>query len=197
MTFAATRSPGASATSVASAERVPPLGRRPLHDRVRDAVVGLAGLAGLATLAWLVASTALSFGLVVIVTGSMTPAMPAGSAVVTRTVPAAELVVGDAVTIPRPHPQLPVTHRIVSIGAVDGRPDARVLTLRGDANGFDDRARPVVEEAAVAIAAVPHLGHVLAEARDPATMRALGVLVGVIVAWAFWPTRPGPFDPLR
>ncbi|MFT4083268.1 MAG: signal peptidase I [Nocardioides sp.] len=70
--------------------------------------------------------------------GSMSPAITAGSLGVTRQVPVADLEVGDVVTVHEGGVR--VTHRIVDLTR-DG--DRATLRLRGDANNADD-ARPVV-----------------------------------------------------
>jgi signal peptidase I len=75
----------------------------------------------------------------VITTGSMTGTADAGSLVIARAVPTAELAIGDVITyLPPPATGIdhPVTHRIASIA-----PDAYGLptfTTKGDANGQVD-----------------------------------------------------------
>lgn len=66
--------------------------------------------------------------------GSMGAQLPTGSLAVIRPVAAADLHVGDVVTVRQARGGL-VTHRIV---AVDRNPSPALLTLRGDANRVAD-----------------------------------------------------------
>lgn len=149
-------------------------------------VAGSVGLACL--LAWAaVAFTGLSF--VVVTTGSMAPTIPAGGLAITHRVSAAELDDGDVVTVPRPGSTLPVTHRIVAIERVRGDAAARSLTLRGDDNTADDREPYVVRDAGLVLAHAPGLGTVLVALTSPPARGLAVAVVGVLVAWAFWPER--------
>jgi signal peptidase len=180
---------------------VPPAapGRRPARRarRLGDVLITVAGAIGIAcVVAWLVAR-ALGLSLVVLTTGSMSPTIPAGGVAVTRDAPAAELEVGDVVTVPRAGSDLPVTHRVVAIDAVTGDAvtgdaEARSLTLRGDANITDDRDPYVVREAARVVAAAPTGGAALAALASPTGRGVVVVLVGLSVMGAFWPARPTP-----
>ncbi|TDW43316.1 hypothetical protein EDF52_11295 [Curtobacterium sp. PhB42] len=72
---------------------------------------------------------------------------------------------------------------------VPGDTAARSLTLRGDDNASDDRDPYVVRHAGLVLAHAPGLGSVLVVVTS-APARGLAVaLVGVLVAWAFWPAR--------
>lgn len=75
----------------------------------------------------------------VILTGSMRPAMPPGTLVVVKPVPAAALEVGSVITY-QLHSGVPdvVTHRVVAV-KVDGR-GHRSFVTRGDANPSPDPA---------------------------------------------------------
>lgn len=158
-------------------------------DRVRTVVLTVAGAVGLAcVLAWAaVALTGLSF--VVVTTGSMAPTIPAGGLAVTHRVPAADLDDGDVVTVPRAGSSLPVTHRVVAVDRVPGDTAARSLTLRGDDNTSDDRDPYVVRDAGLVLAHAPGLGSVLVAVSSPPARGLAVAVVGVLVAWAFWPAR--------
>ena len=56
-------------------------------DRLRDAVVTVLGILGLVVVTWLIVAWMLSLSVVVLVTGSMSPTMPAGSAAVVQKSP--------------------------------------------------------------------------------------------------------------
>src|SRR5262249_15141450 len=155
---------------------------------------------GLATVGWLLASWVLALQLIVLATGSMSPGMPPGTAAVIQATDAADLAVGDVVTVHRSGDGAPVTHRIVAIDAADDAA-ARILTLRGDANGTADRDRYEVVRAGRVVAALPSAGYAVVWARSPIVMTATAVVVGVLVAWAFWPSpakgAPRPRTPRR
>lgn len=74
-----------------------------------------------------------------VTTGSMEPAIPTNSLIVTHTTDPAELEPGDIITFYSRDPMLNGavnTHRIVSVTQEDGQ---YVFSTRGDANNVDDR----------------------------------------------------------
>jgi signal peptidase I len=72
----------------------------------------------------------------VIISGSMEPAIPVGAAVVLRQVPVGDLQVGDVIAYtPASAGAIPIVHRIVDITERDGQ---RYFTMRGDANQSAD-----------------------------------------------------------
>lgn len=158
--------------------------RQPL----RDVAVTLAGAVGILVVLWLVVSRIFSLSVIVFVTGSMTPAMPTGTAAVVRTVSAAELRVGDVVTVERPSGGTPVTHRIVAVDPASG-PAERTLTLKGDDNAFPDRDRYVVAEAGRVVASFPGVGSAVLALGSPVAMIAITVGAAIVAAWGFWPSR--------
>ncbi len=92
--------------------------------------------------------------------GSMEPAIHLGSAVVVSPVAAAELVVGDVVSMKFDAARTTYTHRIV---AVVDRPDGRWIRTKGDANADPD---PTLVPASSVIGrvdvAIPLMGYLLA-----------------------------------
>lgn len=104
--------------------------------------VVLLGATALVTLAVLVPRVAGATPYTVL-TGSMSPAYPAGTLVVVRPVALADVRVGDVVTYQlRSGEPAVATHRVVGVGwTADGE---KVLTTRGDANSVAD-AEPVRE----------------------------------------------------
>ncbi|WP_143757364.1 hypothetical protein, partial [Clavibacter michiganensis] len=156
---------------------------------MRDVVITLLGLAGVVVIAWTVLSRMLGLSLVVLLTGSMAPTLPTGSvAIMLDAVPAADLHVGDVIKVQRPGYDLPVTHRIVSIGAVTGEveqpsagvdpqdPAARQVVLQGDANETVDPAPYVIASADRVVFGVPYLGYANRILHTPL------VLVGIVGA---------------
>ncbi|WP_167494234.1 signal peptidase I [Microbacterium hydrothermale] len=157
-------------------------------ERVRDAVTTLVGCLGILTVAWLVASAVGGLGIIVFVTGSMSPSLPTGAAAITRSVDAADLAVGDIVTVRRPGNGAQVTHRIVEIAPVAGDPRARSLVLRGDANQAADLQPYVVQSAPRVLIGAPLVGTIITTAKAPPVMLATAVLIAFVIAWALWPS---------
>lgn len=94
-----------------------------------------------------------------VLTGSMRPTMPPGTLVVTRTVPADVIDIGDVVTY-QLHSNQPevVTHRVVGVGFTgEGE---RLFVTRGDANNVDDDPVRAVQVRGVVAYHVPYLGYV-------------------------------------
>ena len=190
--ISAARSAGATTAGGASHDSVaapPHRSAARTGRRLRDLLVTTAGVAGItAVVAWLVALAA-GLSLVVLTTGSMSPTIPAGGVAVTRDVSAAELAVGDVVTVPRAGAALPVTHRVVAVAAVPGDAEARSLTLQGDANATVDRAPVVVDHAGRVVASAPTGGVALAAVTSPVGRGVVTTIVGASVLAAFWPAR--------
>ncbi len=157
-------------------------------DRIRDAVITVLGIVGIITIAWLIAAWLFGLSLVVFVTGSMTPTMPVGAAAISQTTAAADLEVGDVVTVTRPDTGQPVTHRIVAIDTVTTSADARELTLQGDDNDFADTQTYRVDEAPRVIVSAPGVGSVVLWAQTPIVMIAGSILIASAIAWALWPS---------
>ncbi|MGU3356456.1 signal peptidase I [Microbacterium sp. M4A5_1d] len=156
--------------------------------RIRDVVITLIGVIGIVTIAWLLAAWLWGLSIVVFVTGSMSPTMPVGTAAVSQLTDAADLRIGDVVTVPRPDTGQPVTHRIVAIDEVAAAPAQRELTLQGDDNEFADSQTYVVDEAPRVLASAPALGSVVLWAQTPPVMIAASVAIALAIAWALWPT---------
>jgi signal peptidase len=170
---------------------------------VRDAVLTLTGIAGALVIAWTIASRVLGLSLVVLMTGSMAPTLPTGSAAVTLDdVPAAELRVGDVVKVPRPGYDLPVTHRIVSVGPVTGEVEelsagvdpadaaARQLVLQGDANQTTDPSPYVVTAADRVVAGAPLLGYANRLLHTPLVLAGLAGALLLLIVGTSWPSSP-------
>ncbi|WP_448058830.1 signal peptidase I [Cellulomonas hominis] len=112
----------------------------------------------------------------VVISGSMEPSIPVGSAILSRTVPAEDLAVGDVVTVTKRRGNDLVTHRIVEIAE---NPDgSRELTLKGDANDVIDPYTYPVTSAARHVATVPGAGYAIAWVQSRTGM--LTVLAGVL-----------------
>jgi signal peptidase len=109
---------------------------------------------------------------------SMEPWAAPGDLLVHRTVPAAEVAVGDVVTIPVPGRGL-VTHRIVELTGASG---ARTAVLKGDRSRLPDPA-PVAlpEDVDRVVVVVPQLGSALRIGGPWLSAAIALVLVGLVV----------------
>ncbi|XAS72803.1 signal peptidase I [Micrococcaceae bacterium Sec5.1] len=160
--------------------------------RLRETLLNIAAAGGAVCLIAVILAVAFNITLILFKTGSMSPTIPAGSLAVVREIPAADMKVGDVVTVDRPG-KLPITHRIQSIGPAEGT--ARTITMKGDANAEADPAPYVVERVRIVLWSVPGLAYPLAAAANPVVLGATTVCVAALVSWVLWPrngSRNGP-----
>lgn len=154
---------------------------------VREVLLTCAALAGTVCIVLAILAFTGGYSLIMFKTGSMSPTIPAGSVALVQKVPAADLHVGDVVTVDRDD-ALPITHRITSIGE-GGSPSERVLTMRGDANATDDPLPYTVTEVRIVRGSVPHLAPAIAQLGNPWVLGGLTIGAALLVSWAFWPRR--------
>lgn len=128
-----------------------------------------------------------------VLTGSMAPYAPSGSAVLSVAAPTSELRPGDVVTLRAPAPwDGVVTHRVVRAEARDG---GVVLTTKGDRNEDVDPWQATVRDPRVhrVVLVVPHLGTAVAALSSEQGERARDVAVWALaLAWLvrlWWPRR--------
>ncbi|MGF6835016.1 signal peptidase [Paenarthrobacter sp. TE4293] len=160
------------------------MSRRPFRSRLRETVLNLAAVGGAVCILAVVCAMLFNITLVMFKTGSMSPAIPAGSLAVVRGIPAEQIAIGDVVTVDRPG-KLPITHRVQSIEAADG--PARTITMKGDANTEADPAPYVVEDVRLVLWSLPGLAHPLAAAANPVVLGTTTVAVSALVTWVLWP----------
>jgi signal peptidase len=134
--------------------------------------------------------------LIMFKTGSMSPTIPAGSLAVVQQIPAADIRVGDVVTVDRPG-RLPITHRVTSVSGFGGGGDGdgggeRVVTLKGDANPVADPSPYAVSTVRRVVFALPGLAHPIAALNSPAVLGGLSLGAAAVVTWAFWPPVAPP-----
>jgi signal peptidase len=124
--------------------------------------------------------------------GSMEPALGLGSAIVVKPVAAAELAVGDIVSMRVGPDRTTYTHRIV---AVVDRPDGRWIRTKGDANADPD---PSLVPATAVIGrvelVVPLFGYLLALLSLPVgVMFVIGLAATLLaIAWLLESLEPEP-----
>jgi signal peptidase len=120
-------------------------------------------------------------------TGSMSPAIPAGSVAVVQQIAASEIHVGDVVTVDRAG-GLPITHRVTSVQP--GSSSAiRVITMRGDANAQDDLSPYPIESARIVRFSIPGIAPAIAAMGSPLVLGGITVAAASLALWAFWPRR--------
>ncbi|GAA1490745.1 signal peptidase I [Brachybacterium sacelli] len=181
--------------TVTTAENIVLRPRRP-RTRTRGAVrvlgdVLLWAAAALGLLCAVVAvlTSFLGFQVMLFSSGSMEPTIPVGSAALVSSVEAADVEVGDIVTVERGAGELPVTHRVVAVEPADTA-DARLLTLRGDANDQDDPAPYEVTEVGRMVFSVPGVAPLVAQLGTSRMLAPLGVVAAAFVIWGLWPRSP-------
>lgn len=111
--------------------------------------------------------------------GSMSPAITTGSLGFAHEVQAADLKVGDIVSVPVGESR--VTHRIVSLTQQDG---AATLVLKGDANKVTDAQAYPVKQADRVWFAVPHLGAAVAWLSRAPGVYVLALYLGLMLSLA-------------
>lgn len=113
----------------------------------------------------------------VVISGSMEPKIMTGDLVIDTKVPASSLKVGDVVSLPSELTHNLVTHRIQKIVSDGG--DAYTITLKGDANQFQDALDyNVTGDVWMPQITVPGVGNVIMRMTTPAV--AVPLLVGLV-----------------
>jgi signal peptidase len=160
--------------------------RPAVRELIKKILVGFAGLLGVIAV---LVTIAPFFGWTVVrlATGSMTPTFPTDSLLVTHTVPAADVSVGDVVMVQRPG-ALPITHRVIAMQPAAG--GVEQLTLKGDANATKDPSPYLVRDVGLVVGGVQWGGQVFADLRSTAGLAGLTVFATLVVLWAWWPTSP-------
>ena len=126
--------------------------------RLADVLLTLAAVLGLVVLGITVTAHFTGLRPLVVKSGSMEPTIPTGGMVLVRTIPAADIQVGDVVAVERPD-RTRVTHRVTGI-VLEGATGQ--LTLKGDANEDPDPLPVSVTSAGKLVLSVPSIGRVSA-----------------------------------
>ena len=166
---------------------------------VLRAARSFAGSAVLGVVVGVVAAFALSIPLgyrsLTVLSGSMEPAIHVGDVVMERSLPPAEMRVGDVVTFRDPdHPPTLVTHRVRSVWIHDGQVD---VVTKGDANNSLERwTIPVDGRLGVVRARIPRVGYLVAWASGRTGRIVLiaipAVLLGLLELIRIWRPRRTP-----
>ncbi|GGD32155.1 hypothetical protein GCM10010915_10690 [Microbacterium faecale] len=152
---------------------------------VGEVILWVAAGAGLVCIVLVILAITANISLIMFRTGSMEPTIPAGSVAIVQEVGAAEISVGDVVTVDRPG-ELPVTHRVTSIE--DGASaDERVITMRGDANEVEDPHPYDVTTVRTVLFSIPGMAPVIVAMSNPFVLGGITIAAALLVVWAFWP----------
>lgn len=149
--------------------------------KVWDGITMVLVVATVAVAVLLVGGRVLGLQNYIVLTGSMTPAYPAGSLVYVQEVDASELSVGDAITF-RLTDESVATHRIAEVlGSGD---DAQFRT-KGDANAEPDGALvPASDVVGKVVFALPYLGQ-LSAYMQTAAGKAVAICYGAFLLLMF------------
>lgn len=160
-----------------------------------DVALTIAAVIGTVCIVLVIAAAVFDVRVILFSTGSMSPTIPTGSAAIVRGIPASDIAVGDVVTVERPG-ALPLTHRVTSVStAADLSADARIITMRGDANDADDPFPYPVEHVRRVVIAVPGAASVIAAMGNPWVLGGVTVAATALVVAVFWPRRR-PTEPV-
>jgi len=156
---------------------------------VREVLLNVAAGGGALCILLTLAAVLFQFSLIMFKTGSMAPAIPAGSLALVRAVPVAEVRVGEIVTVER-QGKLPVTHRVTSVSLNDDG-HSGVLTLKGDANPVEDPAPYTASTVRTVLWSAPGLAQWVAKASNPFVLGGVTLAVAGLVTWVLWPREEG------
>jgi signal peptidase len=115
----------------------------------------------------------------------MSPTITAGSVAVVQRVPAADIAIGDIVTVDRVD-ELPITHRVTSVEP-GASADERIITMRGDANAEEDPFPYAVTSVRIVLFSIPGIATVIVGMGNPYVLGVLTLAATTLVVWAFWP----------
>ena len=120
---------------------------------------GMAGLAAMGFGLVLLSPAVFHIIYIVVLSGSMTPAIPVGSVVVVLPTDPAEVVVGDAITFSsQSDPEVLITHRVVEV--IEKESGSLRFRTKGDANEEEDTYLvPAKGVKGVVMATAPYLGY--------------------------------------
>ncbi len=128
-----------------------------MYGVLRSVVLSAFAVLGVVSLLAFVGALILGIKPVVVISGSMEPTIPVGAVIFTQEASVDTVASGDIVTVPRPHSDGLITHRVVEVDKDDsGR---TILIMRGDANTSTDPSPYRVDTVGAYKFHVPALGH--------------------------------------
>lgn len=173
-----------SPSSDAPAAVAPPRRVRPGRV-IADVLLWIAAAGGVVCIVLVVLAFTAQITLIMFSTGSMSPTITAGSVAVVQRVPAADIAIGDIVTVDRVD-ELPITHRVTSVEP-GASADERIITMRGDANAEEDPFPYTVTSVRIVLFSIPGIATVIVGMGNPYVLGVLTLAATTLVVWAFWP----------
>ncbi len=147
-------------------------------DIIRSGVLTIASIIGGACIVLVLVGIMFGLRPLVVVSGSMEPAIPTGSLILIQQKPAEELRIGDIVTVSRPDGEDFITHRIVQKTPVESGEGVE-LVLKGDANQSQDPQPYPVDSAERVVLTIPFAGILVTYLQSP-----FGVVAGILLVLA-------------
>ena len=160
-----------------------------------DVFLNTLAVGGIICIALVACAFVFNITLIMFKTGSMSPAIPAGSLAVVRAVPADSVGVGDVVTVDR-EGMLPVTHRVVATETIE-ESGITVLELKGDANAQADPGLYQVTEVRTVLWSMPGLARVIVYFSNPYVLGLITLSMAGLVVAVFWPREEKGSDSLE
>lgn len=152
------------------------------RSRGKEIALDVAAIAGLICIIATLASLVFGIKPLVFRSGSMSPEISTGALAFAKTVPAAELAVGDVVSVYNDQ-GVRIAHRVDSLAST-GEAEV-VATLKGDANNAPDRLPYTIIEADRVFFHIGGLGYIVAWLSSPLATFLGGGLVGAVLVIAF------------
>lgn len=144
-----------------------------LAHRASDVLLWLTAVGGAAMLAFMIFMLAGGYRPLVVMSGSMEPAIETGAVVLVQSTRPEALAVGDVVYAQRPD-GIKVLHRVVDMAPYE---TGVMLTLKGDANEKPDAAGILAEDIMRARWTIPGLGKFTTILASPIAGFALSIIV--------------------
>lgn len=124
----------------------------------------------------------------IVISGSMEPEIMTGDLLIATKTPVADLGVGDVVSLPSELTSHLVTHRIV---AIEPSGEGALVTMKGDANEFEDALDyRVAGEVWMPQAQIPGAGTIITRITSPAV--AVPLMIGLIALLGLTWLIPAP-----
>lgn len=164
------------------------------RSHVRRLLAGVVRGCIVAAVLAVVAPAVLGWKTMTVMSGSMSPTIRTGDAVVAKPVAAADLRPGDVATFKDPEGTARlITHRVLAVAVTDGRVH---VTTRGDANNTTESWEAATTgRVGRVVYRIPHIGFVLVPAASPfGRLLLVGLpvlLLGLLVLIRVW-RRPAP-----
>jgi signal peptidase len=147
---------------------------------IRSTILTIAAIVGAASVVVVGGGLLIGVRPIVVISGSMHPAIETGALLFSAERPASEIAIGDVITVDRPDQPGLVTHRVVEIQKTPS--GAHEFKLKGDANRVVDPQRYTADKVGKYLFSVPGLGYAVAFFQTVRGLVVLGVIALALVA---------------